>query len=348
MRNIKFENKDIELKYNTLMDDYYHLLNEWQKHIIELVLIWYKAHYKDEEYFPTILIYWYLFFKIIDINNPLINKKDINAISLLKCSYEREIKWDYEWFLNVVFDMNEELFKIKIIIKYNLLLFKDKFEAFFPYPENYYKSIWYIIPLLTLKKNPLLYFFQDEYFKKIYTEDYIKMKEYKQNNLSKEVNLSEYAFSIINTLWDLIQEHDIMWITKTREKTLFSIYNKLNRENKRSIYDNIWVRILFNTENDLYRFIYVFEKYFSFVKKKDYINNPKSNWYKSIHYTYIHPLCKERILVELQVRTIDMEKEIQNNPNLEHFYYTVSQWKWNKKFIEVHNWFEYMKNILYK
>ena len=81
-------------------------------------------------------------------------------------------------------------------------------------------------------------------------------------------------------------------------------------------------------------------------KKKILYLPPKENWYKSLHYKYVSPYRDTQILVELQIRTLEMDREINSDKWISHFSYTVKQNKWTKLFKEVHYGYNYLiKNI---
>lgn len=339
MHEITFKNKIIEEKYNKIKEKYYWYLSDAQKKLINIVYLHFNRCIIKDYYFYFILIYLLVFFDALDVNSNEIWEEDRNWIKDLQQIYKYEINWEVENFIVSLMKLDYDIFKLKIIIKHCLLSFDTLI------PEitdnlNYIKSIWYIIPILTIRRSKMLNLFQDEYFKRLFKNEYKKTKNY---YLDKIWNIDlrwEYVEEIINDLHDILEEKKIMWRIKIRKKTYFSIYNKLKRKKMKDVVDIIWARIIFKNIRDLYRFAKKFEKTHFFIKKKDYIEKPKENWYQSLHYSYIKPYKSTEILVEIQLRTQDIDKKIKSN--ISDLYYTIKKKKWDKKFEEIHIWYEYM------
>ena len=96
----------------------------------------------------------------------------------------------------------------------------------------------------------------------------------------------------------------------SRAKNFYSIYNKMKERGKPfdEIYDLLAVRIITSTREECYRVLYHVHDIYEwlFGRFKDYISNPKTNRYQSIHTSVIDP---EGRYVEVQIRTADMHKE---------------------------------------
>lgn len=93
-----------------------------------------------------------------------------------------------------------------------------------------------------------------------------------------------------------------------RYKSLWSIYQKSVTRLKpiSEIYDLFAIRIILNNVDDCYKAIaFIHDKYnFLDNRYKDYIASPKSNMYQSLHTT----ILINNILVEVQIRTLEMDK----------------------------------------
>jgi len=314
--------------------------------LIKNVIVIFKRHSSNEELIVLSLIYWLLYFCIIDKNNEHITDIDKNNLKILQKSFKYELDWDYKKFLDEAINMDEDLFLLKTVIKYSILSFEKKFINIVSNQNNYYKSIWYLIPFLTYIESPFLSFFQDIYFKKVYPKKFEKIRKYYIDKISKVEFPWEHMFTIVNNISEIMSEADVIWKTKVRRKTYFSIYNKLIRKKWVWLLDTIWIRIIFQNIDDLNIFSKIFEEKYVFIDKKDFINFPKENWYKSLHYKYVSPYRDTQILVELQIRTLEMDKEINSEKWISHFSYTVKQNKWSKLFKEVHHGYNYLiKNI---
>lgn len=116
--------------------------------------------------------------------------------------------------------------------------------------------------------------------------------------------LEEMQDSISN----ILIEHDINFYIKSRVKSVYSIYNKLNVGKKwSSIYDILALRIMLDKVSDCYTAIgLIHAKYRPIPGRfKDYIAMPKENMYQSLH-TGVFGLEGHRF--EIQIRTWEMDE----------------------------------------
>lgn len=115
-------------------------------------------------------------------------------------------------------------------------------------------------------------------------------------------SLNEMVNNISNTLED--KNHGI----KVRTKNIYGIYKRLEEGNKISdIHDLLALKIMVDEIDDCYITLRkVHELYHPINSRfKDYICNPKTNLYQSLHTTVFGP---EERLVQTQIRTFDMDK----------------------------------------
>jgi len=116
--------------------------------------------------------------------------------------------------------------------------------------------------------------------------------------------LEEMQDSISN----ILIEHDIKFYIKSRVKSVYSIYNKLNNGKKWSnIYDILALRIITDQVSDCYTAIgLIHAKYRPIPGRfKDYIAMPKENLYQSLH-TGVFGVDGHRF--EIQIRTWEMDE----------------------------------------
>ena len=110
-------------------------------------------------------------------------------------------------------------------------------------------------------------------------------------------------------LSDLLIENNISnFEIKGRAKSIYSIYRKLQKGKKFSeIYDIYALRIIVNTESECYQVLGIVHSKFKPKQKrfKDYIANPKTNMYQSLHTTVFGHDGK---LYEIQIRTHEMDE----------------------------------------
>ncbi len=94
-----------------------------------------------------------------------------------------------------------------------------------------------------------------------------------------------------------------------RPKHLWSIYKKMTQRQKpyEEIYDLLAIRVLVNTVPECYHALGIIHDGWTPVQEriKDYIAQPKSNGYQSLHTTVFGP---GRQLYEVQIRTRDMHR----------------------------------------
>jgi len=122
------------------------------------------------------------------------------------------------------------------------------------------------------------------------------------------LELNDNLMEMKDNLSDLLHENDIHHEIKGRVKSVYSIYNKLNKGKKYSdIYDILALRIFVEKESECYTVIgLIHSKYRPVPKRfKDYIANPKENMYQSLHTTVFG---NDGEVYEVQVRTYEMDE----------------------------------------
>ena len=110
----------------------------------------------------------------------------------------------------------------------------------------------------------------------------------------------------------LLTEHNIVHEIKGRSKSIYSIYNKLDKGRKFSdIYDLLALRVLVKDEASCYLVLGLIHSKFKPIAKrfKDFIAMPKSNGYESLH-TTVFGVNNE--LFEIQIRTYEMNDIAEN------------------------------------
>ena len=113
---------------------------------------------------------------------------------------------------------------------------------------------------------------------------------------------------MIDEVSNLLNEHNIPHEIKGRSKSIYSIYNKMNKGKKfEDIYDILALRVFVNTEQECYLALGLIHSKYKPVPKrfKDYIAMPKTNLYQSLHTTVFGI---DGQLFEIQIRTYEMDK----------------------------------------
>ena len=117
---------------------------------------------------------------------------------------------------------------------------------------------------------------------------------------------------MINTVSDMLAEHNIKFEIKGRSKSIYSIYKKMESGKRfNELYDLLAIRILVDTEPECYMVLGIIHSKFRPIPKrfKDYIAMPKVNGYQSLHTTIFGI---EGFLFEVQIRTHAMDEVAEN------------------------------------
>ena len=137
-----------------------------------------------------------------------------------------------------------------------------------------------------------------------------------KTKIEREHNVNEMMQSVA----DILNEHNINHKILGRAKSIYSIYRKLNKGKKfNEIFDLSALRILVETKQECYMALgLIHSKYRPMPKRfKDYIAMPKANMYQSLHTTVFGI---GGYLFEIQIRTNEMD-EIAENGIASHWAY---------------------------
>ena len=111
-------------------------------------------------------------------------------------------------------------------------------------------------------------------------------KEIESKLQESETDLKEVLNQMEDEISDLLIDHGLKFKIKSRLKSVYSIYTKLNKGKRwNDIYDILALRVILETESDCYTAIgLIHSKYHPIPKRfKDYIAKPKENMYQSLH-----------------------------------------------------------------
>ena len=131
----------------------------------------------------------------------------------------------------------------------------------------------------------------------------------------------ETKFRVLDTQFSLQYDYNPIESIKTRVKSPESIMKKVRSKNipfsleaiEESLHDIAGVRVICSFPEDIYHLADCFLKQddVTLIEKKDYIQNPKPNGYRSLHLIIAIPIFldnEKRIMkVEVQLRTIAMD-----------------------------------------
>ena len=140
---------------------------------------------------------------------------------------------------------------------------------------------------------------------------YLKPDMYKKIE-ERKLKLEEDSSSCLNEMLYKIQvllnDKNIPNEIKVRTKNIYGIYKRLNEGQKLSdIHDLLALKIMVDEVASCYYTLGMIHQEYHPIndKFKDYICNPKTNMYKSLHTTVFGP---DDRLVQTQIRTFDMDK----------------------------------------
>jgi GTP diphosphokinase / guanosine-3',5'-bis(diphosphate) 3'-diphosphatase len=147
---------------------------------------------------------------------------------------------------------------------------------------------------------------EDLSFAALYPKQYAKIKEMVIEKIKLRKDIMDNA---INTIAQKLKEVNIQADISGREKTYYSIYNKITQQNRSfdDIYDLLAVRIIVEDVKSCYAALGIIHSIWKPVpgRFKDYIANPKFNMYQSLHTTVI---SSKGDPLEIQIRTFEMHK----------------------------------------
>ena len=140
---------------------------------------------------------------------------------------------------------------------------------------------------------------------------YLKPDVYKRIG-EKKIRLEETSSDILKEMLykieTLLNDRNIPNEIKVRTKNIYGIYKRLSEGHKLSdIHDLLALKIMVDEIENCYIGLYLVHSKYKPIndKFKDYICNPKTNMYRSLHTTVFGP---DDRLVQTQIRTFDMDK----------------------------------------
>lgn len=144
--------------------------------------------------------------------------------------------------------------------------------------------------------------------------DQEKFKEITNGLDQKKAQRDRYIERFIQPIKAKLTEKHFQFDIKGRPKSIFSIYNKMKKQGKEldEIYDLFAIRITLQSigeegKADCWRVYSVLTDEYTPLpdRFRDFISNPKSNGYQSIHTTLLGPEGRK---VEVQIRTREMDE----------------------------------------
>lgn len=139
----------------------------------------------------------------------------------------------------------------------------------------------------------------------LYPDKYKKIEEIK---LKIEDDSKKCLYEMLSSINSILSNKNITNEIKVRTKNIYGIYKRLNEGHKVSdIHDLLSLKIMVDDIANCYQTLGLIHQEYHPIndKFKDYICNPKTNMYRSLHTTVFGP---EDRLVQTQIRTFDMDK----------------------------------------
>ncbi len=133
-------------------------------------------------------------------------------------------------------------------------------------------------------------------------------KTIKEKQQKIEYESRDCLQEMLGKIKSMLEDKDIPNEIKVRTKNIYGIYKRLNDGHKLSdIHDLLALKIMVDEIDNCYRTLGMIHQEYHPIndKFKDYICNPKTNMYRSLHTTVFGP---DDRLVQTQVRTFDMDK----------------------------------------
>ena len=140
---------------------------------------------------------------------------------------------------------------------------------------------------------------------------YLKPDMYKrieEKKLTLEEDVNKCLQEMLYKIQTILKNKEIPNEIKVRTKNIYVIYKRISEGHKLSdIHDLLSLKIMVDEIDNCYRTLGIIHQEYHPIndKFKDYICNPKTNMYKSLHTTVFGPNDR---LVQTQIRTFDMDK----------------------------------------
>lgn len=135
-----------------------------------------------------------------------------------------------------------------------------------------------------------------------------KYKKIEEHKLKLETSNNECLQEMLYKIEKVLSDKNISNEIKIRTKNIYGIYRRLELGDKLlDIHDLLALKIMVDDVANCYQVLGLVHKEYHPINAnfKDYICNPKTNMYQSLHTTVFGP---EDRLVQTQIRTFDMDK----------------------------------------
>ena len=153
-------------------------------------------------------------------------------------------------------------------------------------------------------------------------------------SMQREKEKKGQIAEVTKKLQQKLEKANFKYTIKSRTKHAYSVYNKMRKFNKKleDVFDLYGIRIITETVEDCYAVFGMVHSLFQPVpgRFKDYIANPKSNGYRSLHTTV---MVAKRTALEIQIRTYEMDR-MNEYGVAAHWYYKTGEKNGDLKWLE--------------
>lgn len=153
-------------------------------------------------------------------------------------------------------------------------------------------------------------------------------------SMQREKEKKGQIAEVTKKLQQKLEKSSFKYTIKSRTKHPYSVYNKMRKFNKKleDVFDLYGIRIITETVEDCYAVFGMVHSLFQPVpgRFKDYIANPKSNGYRSLHTTV---MVAKRTALEIQIRTYEMD-QMNEYGVAAHWYYKTGEKNGDLKWLE--------------
>lgn len=150
---------------------------------------------------------------------------------------------------------------------------------------------------------------EDKAFSILQPEEYQEIEKKIQSSLESR---SSFVERIKKEIAQELNKQRIYFEIKARAKGIYSVYNKIHLKGRRfeEISDFFGIRIITKKVDDCYKVLSLLHQLWPPLPErfKDYIVNPKVNFYQSIHTTLLVSEGGKEEKVEIQIRTKEMDE----------------------------------------
>ncbi len=143
-------------------------------------------------------------------------------------------------------------------------------------------------------------------FKYLFPKEFEETEKFMEETYKKREKI---IIDITETIKKLADEHGIKNCrVQSRIKSNFGVYTKQQKKGKDGVFDIVAHRIIVNEIKDCYTMLGAVHNKWKPVEGriKDYIANPKKNFYRSLHTTVLYPTEEGTMPFEIQIRTEEM------------------------------------------